>query len=202
MDIHQVKTDIARAQLGAATDMFLRDKDLISVHALACGACELLEGVGQVKNVEVLSALVLKLNPEMKLGKVVRLRNQYWNAMKHFYENDKKTVREDAELLADFSDVQNDTVIWEGWHDYQALTGTLPVEAQVLQVWYFAINEDKLAPKIDKGPYRQIFPNIRSDHRTEQKRRLKRACEKFSKDRQIMAHPKTEQRPLVNRRPE
>ena len=201
MDILQIKVDIARAQLGAATDMFLRDRDPISVHALACGACELLEGVGQNRNVEVLSALVLKLNPEMKLGKVVRLRNQYWNAMKHFYEQDKKTIREDASLLAEFSDVQNDTVIWEGWHDYQLLTGVLPVEAQVFQVWHFAINEDKLAPEVDKDPYRKIFLNIQTDERSEKKRRLKRACEKYSKDRQIMADRRTENRPLLNRRP-
>ncbi|TYC63959.1 hypothetical protein FMN50_02010 [Rhodobacterales bacterium] len=202
MDAHQLKFDIARAQLGAATGLFLRDRDPISVHALACGACELLEGVGQVENVEVLSALVLKLNPDMKPGKIVRLRNQYWNAIKHFYAQDKKTVREDAALLAHFSDVQNDTVIWQGWHDYQALAGKLPIEAQVLQVWYFAINEDKLAPEVDKDPYRKFFPNIQSDQRTEQKRRLKRACEKFRKNRQIMADHKTENIPLLYRRPE
>ena len=200
MDIHQLKVDIARAQLGMATELFLKDRDPISVHALACGACELLDGVGQTKNVEVLSALVLKLQPDMKLGKVVRLRNQYWNAMKHFYEQDKKTVREDGDLLGSFSDVQNDTVIWEGWHDYQALTGVLPIEAQVIQVWYFAINEEKLAPEVDRKSYRRIFPDIRENDRVEQKRRLRRACEKYRGDWQIMADPKTETRQLVNRR--
>lgn len=137
MDEHQLKIDIARAQLGTATALFIRDRDPISVHVLACGACELLEGVGQVSKLEVLSALITQLQPEMQLGKVVRLRNQYWNAMKHFYAADKRSVRADAELLADFSDIQNDTVIWEGWHDYQAITGRLPIEAQVLQVWYY-----------------------------------------------------------------
>lgn len=200
MDIHQLKIDIARAQLGAAADMFLRDKYPISVHSLACGACELLEGVGKSRNIEVLSALIFRLNPNMKPDKVVRLRNQYWNAIKHFYKNDKKTIRDDAELLSNFNDTQNDTVLWEGWHDYQALVGKLPIEAQVFQVWYFALNEEKLAPEIDKDPYRKLFPHIQAYHRGEQKRRLRRACEKFRNDRQIMADPRTETRPLLNQR--
>lgn len=181
--------------------MFIRDRDPISTHVLACGACELLEGVGQMMEVEVLSALVRKLQPELKLGNIVRLRNQHWNAMKHFYEQNNKTVRDDAELLSAFSDVANDTVIWEGWHDYQMITGRLPVEAQVLQVWYFAVNENKLAADVDREPYRRFFPRIGHVDRVEQKRRLRRSCEKYRKDREIMNDPKTEVRPLLNRRP-
>lgn len=201
MDPHQIKIDIARAQLGTATDLFLRDRDPISVQVLACGACELLEGVGQVRDVEVLSALIRKLNPDMKPSKVTFLRNQFWNAMKHFYSHDKKTVRADAELLGAFSDAANDTVLWEGWYDYLALTGRLPLEAQVLQVWYFAMYEDKLAPDVDRQVYRQMFPSIRKASRADQKRMLKRACEKYRNDREIMSDKKTERRPLVNSRP-
>jgi hypothetical protein len=201
MDLHQLKIDIARAQLGTATDLFLRDRDPISVQVLACGACELLEGVGQVQNVGVLSALLLELNPEMKPGKIVRLRNQYWNAMKHFYAQDKRTVREDTDLIADFSDHANDSVLWEGWHDYQVLTGALPIEAQVLQVWYFAVYEEKLDPRVDPFAYRKMFPKIQSDDRQEQKRRLRRACEKYRGDRGLITAKGTENRPLINRRP-
>lgn len=201
MNEHQLKIDIARAQLGTATDLFVRDRDPISVQVLACGACELLEGVGQVRNADVLSALIMRLHPDLKPSAIPHLRNKFWNAMKHFYNADKKTVREDTELLAAFSDAQNDVVLWEGWHDYMALGMPLPIEAQVLQVWYFAVNEDKLAPDVDREPYRKFFPNIRAAERAEQKRRLRRAVEKFRKDRVLMADPKTEARPLMNRRP-
>lgn len=183
-------------------DLFLRDRDPISVHVLACGACELLEGVGQILEVEILSALILKVQPDLKLGKIAKLRNQYWNAMKHFYGHNKQTVRDDAELLAGFSDVQNDTVIWEGWHDYQRVTGRLPIEAQVFQIWYFALNEEKLAPDVDRQPYRQFLPNIRACDRTEQKRRLRRLCERYRHDKSLVQDPRTEARPLVKRRPQ
>lgn len=198
MNEHQLKIEIARAQLGTATSLFLRARDPISVHVLACGACELLEGVGQTRDVEILSALLLKLNPDLKFSAVVRLRNQYWNAMKHFYAADKKSVRKDAELHGSFSDIQNDTVLWHGWHDYQIITGYLPLEAQVFQVWYFAINEDKLAENVDTAPYRKLFPEIRNMERGEQKRKLRRACEKYRKDKDIMRHPNTENEPLQN----
>lgn len=199
MDEHQLKVEVARAQISSATYLFLRDRDPISIHVLACGACELLEGIGQEGDVEVLSALVMKHYPDLKFPKVKRIRNQYWNAMKHFYEKNNKTVRNDTELLNDFSDVVNDTVIWQAWHDYQLITKRLPIEAQVLQLWYFAINENKLAEQVDRKPYRQAFPGIGIADRIEQKRRLRRACEKYRKDSWVKRHPKTEPVPLMNR---
>ena len=101
--------------------------------------------------------------------------------------------------MNDFSDVANDTVIWQAWHDYQLITKQLPIEAQVLQLWYFAINENKLAKQVDRKPYRQAFPYIGIADRKEQKRRLRQACEKYRKDSWIKGHPKTEPLPLMYR---
>jgi hypothetical protein len=39
------KLDIARHQLGSALDLFIRDRDAVSVQCLACGGVELMEGI-------------------------------------------------------------------------------------------------------------------------------------------------------------
>ena len=69
----------------------------------------------------------------------------------------------------------------------------LPVGAQVFQVWWYALNEEKLSPDADVGKIRAAFPDIRQQPRDEQKRRLRRAIEKYRKDRALLAHPATEQ---------
>lgn len=200
LDPVKLKLDLARAQLGTATELFTRDRDPISVHVLSCGACELLEGVGKAGGKPVLSTFILEHQPAIDMAKIVRLRNQHWNAMKHFYKRDNETIRDDTELISSFSDRENDTTLFEGWHDYQAITGKLPVDAQVMQVWYFAINEEKLAPGVDREPFRVLFPDIRAAAREEQKRRLRRVCEKYRNDRRMLGDPRTEASVSVNRR--
>ena len=68
----------------------------------------------------------------------------------------------------------------------------LPVAAQVFQVWWYALNEERLSPDADIGVVRTAFPNISQQPRVEQKRRLRRAIEKYRKDRALLADPATE----------
>jgi hypothetical protein len=68
----------------------------------------------------------------------------------------------------------------------------LPVEAQVFQIWWYALNEEKLSPDADLGVVRKAFPDIRRQKRMEQKRRLRRSIEKFRKDKALLADPATE----------
>ena len=39
----------------------------------------------------------------------------------------------------------NDHVLYLGWHDYMLATTSLPVEAQVFQMWYFALYPQKIS---------------------------------------------------------
>ncbi len=89
-----------------------------------------------------LSSHILETFPDVDMRKVRALRNQYWNAIKHYYQRDNKTARDDEALLADFSDRANDAPLFMGWLDYMQLTQRLPVEAQVFQVWWYATNEE------------------------------------------------------------
>ena len=97
---------------------------------------------------------------------VRRLRNAYWNAFKHF-SGFKGIEREDEELLARFSDINNDIALFIGRWDYMTVQKRLPVAAQVFQVWWYALNEEKLSPDADLGRVRTAFPDIRQQPRAE-----------------------------------
>jgi len=131
------------------------------------------------------------------MRKIRALRNQYWNAIKHYYKHDNSTARDDDALMAEFSDRTNDAVLFMGWLDYMQLAKTLPVEVQVFQVWWYATNEDKMHPDSDPTPYRSLFPGIGTVERFEQKRRLRRTVEKYRDNRDMLADLRTEQGPLV-----
>jgi hypothetical protein len=185
------KIDVARSQLVTALDLFVRDKDPISVHCLACGGGEIIEGLAEAEDKEPFSTHILQTQPQLDRPKIRRLRNTYWNAFKHFYDL-KGAQREDEELLGDFNDTKNDVALYIGWHDYGLACNKMPVSAQVFQVWWYALNEDKLAQNAPFEIYRTAFPDIKKVDRAEQKRRLRRKIEKYRHDKKLLADPRTE----------
>lgn len=191
-----IKIRIARAQLGTALDVFIRDKDPISVHALACGGSEIIEGLAEQSDIPTLSTHILNTFPDVDYKRIKRLRNQYWNALKHFYQTDGKSVRDDEALMADFADKANDPVLFMAWLDYLLLAKRLPIEAQVFQVWWYATNPKSMNPAVDPSPWKSVFPDIEGQTRKEQKRRLRRAIEKWRNNSKILHDPRTEPGPL------
>src|SRR5580692_11838714 len=101
------KLSIARAQLVTALDLFARDKDPISVHCLACGGGEVIEGLAESHDHDVFATHIMQSQPDIDRKKIRRARNQYWNAFKHFFDR-KYLARDDDPLLAVFDDRQND----------------------------------------------------------------------------------------------
>jgi len=182
---------VARAQLVTALGMFARDKDPISIHSLACGGGEIIEQLAEAHGEEPLALHILKTQPHMDRPAVRKLRNQYWNAFKHLSDR-KGFAREDEDLLSRFDDTKNDAALFVGWWDYMTLQKSLPVSAQVFQVWWYALNEEKLSGLADVGVVRPAFPDIRQQPRVEQKRRLRRMFEKWRKNRELIADPATE----------
>jgi hypothetical protein len=182
---------VARAQLVTALDLFLRDKDPISVQCLACGGGEIIEALEEAHGEEPLAMHILKTQPRLDRSAIRKLRNQYWNAFKHV-SNHKGLAREDEELLGRFDDTKNDAALFVGWWDYMTLQKRLPVSVQVFQVWWYALNEEKLSGLADVGVVRSAFPNIRQQPRAEQKRRLRRSIEKWRANRELLADPATE----------
>lgn len=193
-DLLDLKSRVARSQLATALDLFIRDRDPVAVQCLACGGSEVLDAVAAHIGETSFSTAMIEHHPTaLKRSEFVGLRNQYWNAFKHLTAKDGKTLRaDDVELLNRFNDRQNDAVLFGGWHDYMIIRKRLPIEAQVFQVWWYAIYESKLRPSANLERSHEIFPKIRDAERQEQKRLLRRAVEKYRKDKELLDDPRTE----------
>jgi hypothetical protein len=187
--------NVARHQLGTALDLFIRDRDPIAVQCLACGGGELIDSIASAHDIRTFSTHMLETVPDLDISKLRRLQRQYWNAFKHMNERDGKP-RDDVETLAAFDDTKNDAALFVGWWDYYAVTGRLPLPVQVFQIWWYALNEEKLADASDLDTIRKTFPAITSCDRTEQKRRLRRTVEKHRKDAAVLKDTRTEVNPL------
>lgn len=190
---HQrIKIAVGRAQLATALDLFIRDKDPVSVHCLAGGACEVLEGLASIHNEVPFSTHILGEHPNLNLAKLRSIQRVYWNSFKHLFKPDDKTIRDDLSDLQMFDDTRNDHLLFIGIHDYAIIAKALPIAAQVFQTWYYATNEDKLSSNADLAAIRQTWPDIDCDDRREQKRRLRRGVEKWRTNQKLLSDPKTE----------
>ena len=190
------KTQVARRHLGTALALFLDDRDPVSVHTLACAGCEVAEHLTHKAGKEPFSTHALATFPDLDIGKIKKVQNQYWNAFKHATTKDGLD-RADEELRANFDDETNNHVLFVGWHDYMLATGTLPPEAQVFLMWYFALYPEKLDPEVDCSPYTRAFPNLKDKSPPERKRMLHERIASARNDRDLMCDSRTDSRPLI-----
>lgn len=191
-----LKAAVARRQLGTALALFLEDSDPVSVHCLACGGAEIADFLAKSSGNTPFSQHALDTFPEMKIGDLVKLRNQYWNAMKHALTQNGK-ARADDELLAAFDDDHNDHILFIGWYDYAMAVSRLPIEAQVFQAWYFANYPEKLADGAPLEPFVRLFPGIRGMKRTEKKRQLRKKITWARQRSDVMNDARTDRRKLI-----
>jgi hypothetical protein len=189
-----VKIAVARSQLSAALELFLRGKDPVAVHCLACGGGEILDQVADKLGEEPFSTAILKSQPVgLNRAQLVAIRNRYWNAFKHLTARDGQMLRmDDIEIIEQFNDMANDAVLFSGWHDYMLATKRLPIAAQVFQLWWYGVYTHKMAPNADMSGVDRVFPEIAKIDRLEQKRRLRRAVEKWDDNKPLLGDPKTE----------
>jgi hypothetical protein len=190
------KTQVARRHLGTALALFLDDLDPVSVQTLACAGCEVAEHLTRKAGAEPFSTHALATFRDLDIRKIRQLQNQYWNAFKHATTRDG-VERADRDLLARFEDETNSYTLFIGWHDYMLATGTLPVEAQVFQVWYFALHPDKLSADVDRSQYEGVFPNLKHKSPPERKASLRAVITSARNDCDLMRDPQTDARPLI-----
>ncbi|MET4042081.1 hypothetical protein [Bradyrhizobium sp. RT6a] len=74
------------------------------------------ERLAETHGEEPFAMHILTTQPHMDRKAIRRTRNQCWNAFKHFFDL-KSLPREDEELLAQFSDINNDVALFVGWWD-------------------------------------------------------------------------------------
>jgi hypothetical protein len=190
-----LKIEAARRQLGTALALFLDDCDPVSVHCLASGGCEVIEHYAS-KSDKAFVTTMLEENSSLEMKEFRRLQKLYYNAFKHALTRDHME-RDDAALLANFTDEQNDVALFIGWTDYANATGAMPIEAQVQQAWWLAKNLGKIHPQHSTRPYENLFPCINLASRTEQKKRLREAIINARSNMSVMSDPNTEKRSLV-----
>jgi hypothetical protein len=195
MQMNLDKTQVARRHLGTSLALFLDDRDPVSVHSLACAGCEVAEHLTRKAGKEPFSTHALATFPNLDIGKIRQAQNQYWNAFKHATTRDG-LGRADEELLASFAEETNNHVLFVGWHDYMLTSGTLPPEAQVFLLWYFALYPDKLSPDVDRSVYTGVFPNLKDKLPPERKKVLRERIASARNDRDLMCDPRTDTRPL------
>lgn len=190
------KTEIARRHLGTALALFLDDLDPVSVHTLASAGCEIAEYLTRKAGAEPFSSHALTTFHDLDIQVLRRLQNQYSNAFKHASTRDG-VERADQDLLDQFNDETNNHMLFVGWHDYMRATSTLPLEAQVFHVWYFALYPDKLNPKVDTRQFENIFPDLKAKSRRERKAALREAIASYRSHPDLMNDPHTEARTLI-----
>jgi hypothetical protein len=195
----RLKIECARRQLGTALDLYLRDRDPVSVHCLVNGGCELIEFYAKKAGAQPFVSHILQTQPHLDIKALRKVQRQYWNAFKHALERHGRAEREDHELLSSFTDEQNDAALFIGWFDYAQATKMMPIEAQVHQIWWIALHPDKLDPNHANAlpGIEKFFPRLRERSRAKQKRMLKKVIERARTDKKLMRDPKTDARPLI-----
>lgn len=176
---------IARCQLLTAIDLHFEDKDAVSIHTLAGAASEIIESLCRSIAIKPMTEDIRCMFPEKTCQEIWKIRNLYRNAFKH-------ADRSDADVIAQFKEVTNDYMIYVGVADYLRLRKASPVPMQVFHTWFSAVHEDRLSSAVNKQPYRDKFPGIRSMSRVDQKRMGKEAIASYLADPQLLRDPRTE----------
>jgi hypothetical protein len=191
------KIEVARRQLGAALDMFLRGQDPVSVHVLAVAGGEVAEWIAEQAGGEPFKNHVLETFPQMDLKDIRDLQRKYSNAFKHATTNKGKD-REDEATLAAFEPTINEHMLFIGWYDYAMGSLPRPIEAQVFEAWYLAKNPEKLNPdEVTPETFERLFPNFRPLSPERKFARLGDTIRKARKNGAVMQSDGTDRRPLV-----
>lgn len=193
------KLEIARRQLGTALALHLNGHDPVSVHCLACGGCEIAEQLAIDAGGAVFRHFTLESYPSMSEANHKGTRNQFWNAFKHAKKR-KGENRNDDELIAEFSGTENNVRLFTGWFDYSMVAHSLPIEAQVFNTWFLALDLTKFGPDIDPGFVERLgseFPGLSNLSPDGQRRQLQRSIERWKRDRSLLDSKLTDRRPLI-----
>lgn len=184
------KLAVARCQLGTATQLFIDDKDPVSVQVLACGASEILDAISP----RPFREHALAVHTDLTDQDYKRIRSFYWNAFKHVTRTSGRK-REDSHVFSKFDDSRNDHALFVAWYDYGSCTDKLPIAAQVLQVWYYAMYPERLSERDTKA--QALFPGISTLDRSSQKAMLRHVYGAHKNDPSLLAASATEAAALV-----
>jgi hypothetical protein len=160
------KIDVAEALLVAAIRLFFEDGHPVPIYQLASSAREILTTLGDKTGVEtVLHSYAKKKG--LALGEVVKLAHTFAGFFKHADRNPTAKLH--------FSEDEVDSVLAMACHDFGRVTGGMPIEAQIFEVWIYALAFKRVHDAPVKGQRLiklaiEQFPGIRTADRKKQKR--------------------------------
>lgn len=194
----KLKLAAARRQIGTALALYLDDKDPVSVHCLACGGGEIAYRLA-ARRPEGLKAWysgMIDDVPQLDEKSLMAQRNKTWNAFKHATDR-KNNLRNDTDLLSQFSDQHNDELLFVALFDYSVAAGEMPIEGYAYMLWYLAMYPGYSGvPELDEVAA-GFFPLLQPEKRKKSKASLRRFIVKQKKNNVIAHKVKVENRALV-----
>ena len=170
----------------------------MSVHCLANGGCELIEYYAKKAGGEPFTSHIMETHLDLKNDlKRLRPSAQVLDRLQARHAPTQRPRTRRRRSAGHFYDEKNDHALFIGWYDYALATQTMPIEAQIHQVWYLALQPMKLNDKHSPEPYEAMFPDLRSKHRAEQKQMLNAVIERTRANKEIMSDPRTDTRSLM-----
>ena len=160
------KVDVAESLLSTAVRLFFEGAHPVPIYALASAAREILTTLGDKTGIETVLHAVAKRQGK-SLKELVTSAHTFANFFKH--------ADRDPQGVLDFSETDVDPVLAMAVQDFGRITGGMPVEGQVFELWIYALAFAKVseAPlkgqRIIKLAIKQ-FPGIRSADRMAQKK--------------------------------
>ena len=182
------KSVVAKRQLATAIRLLFSGRDTVSIYSLASNAWEVIDVLCQRAGVNSLSSQTRENVPQGRDLKRHFINSPYRNFFKHA-ESDPD------EVLAPLPNSQTDAVIFLAVEDYLRLNGKSPVEFQVFQLWYIAMNPEKLDPKVAESVLEaadHTFPGIGKLDRRSQLDFGTRLLDEFEQDEELKSDPRTE----------
>ncbi len=160
------KIDVAEALLVSAIRQFFEGAHPVPIYLLASSAREILTTIGDKAGVEtVLHSFAKKKG--LTLKEVAHQAHTFAGFFKHADRNPTATLK--------FSEDEADSVLAMACQDFGRVTGGMPIEAQIFEVWIYALAFERVTDAPLKGQRIiklaiKTFPGIRTAERKQQKK--------------------------------
>ncbi|RCK46596.1 hypothetical protein [Thalassospira profundimaris] len=182
---------IARQQLLTAIQLFFDNSDPVSVHTLAGAASEILSDLCEQAGEQPFHSAVIASNPRIDQNRYFKARNLYRNAFKHVGRTKDEKTRNDV-ARNQFSDMQNDLLLFTCVEDYLRLVKRSPAEFQAMHLWFIAAYPDRLkTPKLEASSL-NLLNNLHEIEREKQKEIGHILIKEFKNNPNLMNDPRTE----------
>lgn len=182
------KIDVARKQLTTAINLLFDEGDLVPIYSLATNAWEIIDALCTKEGVESLSSQTRENIKDLRDLKSDFINSPYRNFFKH-------ADRDANNVLPALQSDQVDSILYLAVEDYLRLLKKSPIEIQVFQLWYLALNITKVSSsKFDliKSNTESIFPNIEKLSRSQQLSIGKSVLIEAYANDDLMTDPQTE----------